>query len=305
MSAAWWQLTMDIPEPEVAEIEAELLEAGAVAVSFLEPEDATPIFAAGQYWPSTRCEALFDVAVHSRGQLEHWLRQRPWTDFHPQLEALADRDWVGLTQAGFPARRFGRLWIAPSWSELPDKDLVLRLDPGQAFGTGAHATTALCLHFLDAHIGGGETLMDYGCGSGILAIAALLLGARRAIAVDNDPLALEVARENARINGVADRLELYLPEQVPALRVPLLVANILANPLVDLAPTLIGYLTADASLALSGLLPEQEHFVRSAYAATIDFAEPIRADGWSLLSGRRKMPEHPSESRHGNHLSAL
>jgi len=305
MSGGWWQLRMDIPESEVAKIEAELLEAGAVALSFLEPETASPVFAAGQYWPSTRCEALFAAEVHSRAQLEHWLGQRPWADFRPRLEALADQDWVRATQASFPARRFGRLWVAPSWVELPGEDLVLRLDPGQAFGTGAHATTALCLHFLDQHIRGGEVVMDYGCGSGILAIAALLLGARRAVAVDSDPLALEVARENARINGVADRLALYLPEQVPTLRVPVLVANILAKPLVELAPTLVSRLAPEGSLALSGLLPEQEHLVQSAYAATVDFAAPVRTDGWSLLFGRRKSSEHPSESRHGSDLSAL
>lgn len=163
------------------------------------------------------------------------------------------------------------------------------MEPGRAFGTGAHPTTALCLQFLEKKICGGESVVDYGCGSGILAIAALKLGAGQATGVDTDPVALEVARENARQNGVDSGLRLFLPEEDDRSPVQVLVANILAEPLMALAPALAARVWEGGEIALSGILHAQETAVMAAYGAYFDFSAPQRDGDWSLLSGHRRM----------------
>lgn len=191
----------------------------------------------------------------------------------------------------FQPMRFGqRLWIVPSWHEAPDAQAVnLLLDPGLAFGTGTHPTTALCLEWLDAQALDGVQVLDFGCGSGILAIAALLLGAREAIGTDIDVQALEASRDNAGRNGIADaRLSLFLPEQLPALQADVLVANILAGPLVSLAPQLSGLIRPGGLLALSGILAEQGQEVADAYAEAFDLDPIVVRDGWVRISGRRR-----------------
>jgi ribosomal protein L11 methyltransferase len=209
-------------------------------------------------------------------------------------ETLDDQVWERAWMDDFAPMRFGeRLWIVPSWSESPDPGAVnLKLDPGLAFGTGTHETTALCLEWLDRADLKSKAVLDFGCGSGVLAIAALLLGAGNATGTDIDPQALTASEDNARNNGVADGLSLYLPENLPAdYRCDVLVANILAGPLIDLAGQLAGYCRPGGSLALSGILAEQAESVRAAYTPWFDLNPTTQQGDWVRIDGVRRKTE--------------
>ena len=188
--------------------------------------------------------------------------------------------------------RFGdRLWVCPAGQKPPVQDaVVLELDPGLAFGTGHHPTTALCLRWLDGADLGGRTLIDYGCGSGILALAGLKLGAARAIAVDHDPQALEATTANAAKNGLSARIQVRAPGDLPVAKAHILVANILAGPLVDLAPRLTCLVKPRGYLVLSGILTDQAESVAAAYRDDFDLEEPAVDEGWVRLTGRRRSP---------------
>jgi ribosomal protein L11 methyltransferase len=205
-----------------------------------------------------------------------------------RVTPVADADWVRLTQSQFdPIRVSERLWVVPTWHTPPDPDAInLVLDPGIAFGTGAHATTRLCLRWLEANVRGGEEVLDYGCGSGVLAIAAMKLGAGAATGVDIDPAAVAQARENARANGVSVRL---VAADTPLdLHADLVVANILANPLKLLAPALARHVRPGGRLALAGLLAEQAAEVSACYRPAFDLVVAAEEDGWALLAGKRR-----------------
>ncbi len=204
-----------------------------------------------------------------------------------RAELVGDEDWVRLSQAQFePIRISDRLWIVPSWAVAPDPDaLNLALDPGLAFGSGSHPTTRLCLRWLERTVRGGERILDYGCGSGILAIAALRLGAREALGVDVDPLALVAARANAARNRVDARF--VNPETAPDFQADLVAANILANPLILLAPRLAGYMNKGGRIALSGILETQAEEVMAAYASWFALRVSASDEGWALLEGLR------------------
>lgn len=204
------------------------------------------------------------------------------------VEEVGDTDWVRASQDQFaPIRVSERLWIVPSWHAAPDpRALNLRLDPGLAFGTGSHPTTRLCLRWLEARVHPGATVLDYGCGSGILAIAALMLGARAATGVDVDPAALEAARANAARNAVPARFvgtDLALPADAD-----LVVANILANPLIVLAPALAAHCRPGGRIALAGILAPQAPAVAAAYAEWCALAPFGAEDGWVCLEGVRR-----------------
>ena len=204
-----------------------------------------------------------------------------------RAEPVGDEDWVRLSQSQFePIRISEKLWIVPSWAKAPDAQAVnLVLDPGLAFGTGSHPTTRLCLKWLERTIRGGERVLDYGCGSGILAIAALRLGAREALGVDVDPLALVAARANAVRNRVDARF--VNTETAPDFQADLVAANILANPLILLAPLLAGYLSKGGRIALSGILGGQAEEVMAAYARWFAMRVGDKDQGWALLEGLR------------------
>jgi ribosomal protein L11 methyltransferase len=207
------------------------------------------------------------------------------------MALVSERDWVRETQSQFgPFQASPRLWVVPSWAALPPDALIpLRLDPGVAFGTGSHPTTRLCLHWLDATMRGGEHVLDYGCGSGILTIAAIKLGAARAVGVDIDPLALTASRENARLNRVA--AEFHDPAHLPAdFRADLVVANILARPLMLLAPVLVQALKPGGRLALAGILGEQAEAVAGAYRPALNLAVAAEEENWVLLAGEKSAP---------------
>ena len=200
---------------------------------------------------------------------------------------VEDEDWIRRSQAQFSPLRVGRLWIGASWHDAPAAGAhVVRIDPGLAFGTGSHPTTRLVLAFLDRSMRGGERVLDYGCGSGILAIAAAKLGAARVDAVDIDPQAVEVTRENARDNGVT--VQACLAEALEAGRYDVLVANILAQPLIALAPLVAARTAPGGRIALSGVLESQAEEVAQAYAAHYAMAIEAQEDFWALLCGVRR-----------------
>jgi len=241
-------------------------------------------------WSATRVTGLFsgDTDIDGlRSAINQALNRE--TGQQLQLEVLEDRDWERAWLERFRPMRFGkRLWICPSGHRVEQPDAaVVDLDPGLAFGTGTHPTTALCLEWLDGAALAGRTLIDYGCGSGVLAIAALKLGAAHAVGVDHDPQAILASRDNAQRNGVSERLELFLDRDFRATPAPLVVANILANVLVELQPRLDPLVAPGGELVLSGILREQAEEVIDAYRDTLRFDEPVERDGWVLLHALR------------------
>ncbi|MBK5962609.1 50S ribosomal protein L11 methyltransferase [Thiocystis minor] len=290
----WLQLSFNLPREQSETFSLNLEMAGALSITLgdagdepqLEPGPGeTPL------WSEITLTALFESDPETQSLVERLARNLAiQLGTVPRIERIEDRVWERVWLDTFKPTRFGRrLWVCPH-GQLPDDPnaVVVSLDPGLAFGTGHHATTALCLEWLDGASLAGKTVLDFGCGSGILAIAALKLGAARAIAVDHDPQALEATRANALTNGVADRLDIHPPEDLPDLNVDCVLANILAGPLIALAPRLTGLLRPQCDLVLSGVLAEQADSVRAAYADSIEL-DPIRIrEDWVLISGTRK-----------------
>lgn len=291
---SWLQLRLAISPEQAQTLEDALLGVGAVSVTFMDAEDQ-PIFepdlGTTPLWSRTHLLALFESDVDEANLLTHLelLVGGPLPEH--QLEHIEDQDWERSWMDNFHPMRFGqRLWIVPSWHAAPEPDAVnLLLDPGLAFGTGTHPTTALCLEWLDAQPLDGMQVLDFGCGSGILAIAALLLGAEHAVGTDIDVQALEASRDNAGRNGIGPaRFPLYLPEQLPQGQADVVVANILAGPLVALAPRIIERVKPGGRLALSGILLEQAEEVRSAYTSQFDLDPTAEKDGWVRITGVRR-----------------
>lgn len=240
-------------------------------------------------WPRARVSALFGAEADAEQVLASALDDTQAAALGEACrEPVAEADWVRLTQSQFAPTRAGRrLWVVPSWHEPPEPDAVnIRLDPGAAFGTGTHPTTRLVLAWLETTLRGGETVLDYGCGSGVLAIAALKLGAARAAGVDIDPLALEAAGYNAEANGVV--LACLSPDDDTGAPADVTVANILANPLRMLAPLLAAKTRAGGAIALSGVLAAQADEVIAAYAPYFGLAEAGCEEGWVCLAGVRR-----------------
>lgn len=290
----WVQVRLAITPEQAPTYEDALLEVGAVSVTFMDAEDQ-PIFepdlGTTPLWTHTHLLALFEDGTDEAALLAHLQLLTGGELPQHQVEIVEDQDWERSWMDNFKPMRFGRrLWIVPSWHEAPEPEAVnLLLDPGLAFGTGTHPTTALCLQWLDSQDLKDCNVLDFGCGSGILAIAALLLGARHAVGTDIDIQALEASRDNAGRNGIADELfPLYLPEQLPQVEADVLVANILAGPLVALAPQLSGLVKSGGRLALSGILAEQGEEVAAAYAQDFDLDPIATLDGWVRITGRRR-----------------
>ncbi|SDL43749.1 50S ribosomal protein L11 methyltransferase [Pseudomonas indica] len=290
----WLQVRLAITPEQAETYEDALLGVGAVSVTFMDAEDQ-PIFepdlGTTPLWSHTHLLALFEADVDPANLVAHLelLTGGPLPEH--QIERIEDQDWERSWMDNFQPMRFGRrLWIVPSWHAAPKPDAVnLLLDPGLAFGTGTHPTTALCLEWLDGQDLTGRQLLDFGCGSGILAIAALLLGAERAVGTDIDPQALEASRDNAERNGIAPaRFPLYLPEALPAEQADVVVANILAAPLVSLAPQITRLVRPGGLLVLSGVLAEQADEVRAAYQDAFELDPTAEKDGWVRISGRRR-----------------
>jgi len=300
---SWLTLIVDTDAAHAEALSDALLELGALSVDLLDADADTPdeqaIFGEpGEpppgVWLHNRVSALFDADRDVAGILRAasdsiGLAQLP---VH-RIETLADNDWVRLTQSQFePIPISPRLWIVPTWHTPTDPNAInIVLDPGLAFGTGSHPTTRLCLRWLDDHIQGGESVLDYGCGSGILAIAALKLGAACAVGVDLDAQAVTASRDNAIANRV-ENVRFYLPDAAndAEKRSPydLVVANILTNPLRLLAPLLADATRQGGQIVLSGILESQAQDVMNIYQQWFDLNPPVFEDGWSCLSGRKR-----------------
>jgi ribosomal protein L11 methyltransferase len=289
----WQQLSVATDQALADTVADRFSDHGALSVS-LEDEGDQPLLEPGPgetpLWNDTRVIALFEDGVDLDGiradLSRRFDRLGSW-----RVEVIQDQVWERAWLEHFHPMRFGRrLWIVPTGYAAPEQPDAIRvsLDPGLAFGTGTHPTTALCLEWLDSLTLTGQTVIDYGCGSGILAVAALLAGAGNAIGVDIDPQALAATKDNARKNRVAADLRICHPKHLPEFRADGLVANILAGPLIELAETLSRHVRPGGWLALSGILREQADGVRQAYEPWFAMEPPVFREKWTRLNGTRR-----------------
>lgn len=288
----WLQVRVCTDSARADAVEEAFNELGAVSITYEDAGDSPllePEPGAMPLWDSLRLVALFPDDVEP-AEIRAALAARGDADSEPEFESVTDREWERVWLDDWQPLQFGRrLWVAPLDAAIEQPDaVVVRLDPGLAFGTGTHATTALCLEWLERQSLAGGRVLDFGCGSGILAIAALLLGARAACAVDIDPQALEATRANAAVNAVADRLQTAEAEAAPDDRFDLVVANILAEPLMENAAWLAQHQPAGGRIALAGLLAEQAERVSDAFAPYYHVDRAGEREGWTLLEGLRR-----------------
>ena len=290
----WRQLTMDLGTLDADIVEAVFAAHGASAVTLTDAGDSPvlePSHGEMPLWPRTRITGLFAADADLDALLaELCATLAVGTPPRHHIETLGDRVWEREWLRDFAPMRFGRrLWISPTTAAVEDADaVVVELDPGLAFGTGTHETTALCLEWLDSLPLAGRTLLDIGCGSGILAIAGLKLDARAATGVDIDPQAITASRANAAANGVADRLALTTGIADVTGTFDVVVANILAAPLIELASIVAERTVHGGAVALSGILADQVGAVVDAYHHWFDFAAPLLLNDWACLTGKRR-----------------
>ena len=293
---AWLSVSLELPAEQVEALSDALLEAGAVSIDIADAgagsgaEEA--VFAdagvAPRPWKRSVVSALVTRGLDTAALVEAACARAGIAMPQWRVREVADEDWVRASRDELaPVRISPRLWIVPSWRQAPDPHAVtIVLDPGLAFGTGHHPSTRLCLRWLERVVRGGESVLDFGCGSGILAIAAMKLGAARADGVDIDEQALLAARRNAMHN----RVQATFHSAADALQQParIVVANILAHPLIVLAPLLARLTARNGRLALAGLLAREAGEVRAAYAPWFDFEAPAEDEGWAVVSGVRR-----------------
>ncbi|MBP4066021.1 MULTISPECIES: 50S ribosomal protein L11 methyltransferase [Aeromonas] len=288
----WIQIRINATAKTADKVSNMLLGRGAQAVTFMDAKDVPvyePMPGETPLWGETEVMGLFDAETDPAPTIA-FFQQIFGEDVGYKVELLEDKDWVREWMDHFHPMQFGeRLWICPSWRDVPNPDAVnVMLDPGLAFGTGTHPTTALCLQWLDGLDLAGKTVVDFGCGSGILGIAALKLGAARVIGIDIDPQAIQASRDNAERNGVADQIELYLPADQPQdVEADVVVANILAGPLRELAPLIAGHGKAGSLMALSGVLESQAPELETIYGQWFEMDPTAVKEEWCRLSGRK------------------
>ena len=288
----WIHLSIDI-DSHYTELAASIFELyGALSVTLQDAADEPllePAPGEQPLWQAIRVVALFPADFSYDRLLKTLQAELQAPDTRLTVEVLEDRDWSNTWRDSFQAMCFGRrLWVCPAGESPPDPGaVVISLDPGLAFGTGTHTTTALCLEWLDANPPPGKCVIDYGCGSGILAIGAHKLGAVSVQAVDIDPQALTAARENAVRNDITRDFDVMPPQALPATPVELVLANILANPLIELADDLSRRVRPGGRIVLTGILEEQAGEVMAAYQSMFGFADPLILDVWVLLDGTR------------------
>ncbi len=267
--------------------------AGAQAVTYMDAQDVPiyePPIGSTQLWSNTVVTGLFEADIDPF-KIVRFIEKNMGGEVICKVEQLEDKDWVREWMDHFHPMQFGkRLWICPSWCDIPDPNAVnVMLDPGLAFGTGTHPTTAMCLEYLDGADLKDQVVIDYGCGSGILAVAALKLGAREVIGIDIDPQAVQATLDNAQRNGVSDRIKVYLSADRPKdIKADYLVANILAGPLRELAPDIATLVKDNGHLALSGILETQAQEVSLCYSQWFNMDPLCTKEEWCRLSGIRK-----------------
>jgi ribosomal protein L11 methyltransferase len=294
------ELSLTVRAEQQPSVEDALEELGALSITLRDADAETPdeqaIFEPGvgelPLWPTITLNALFDADADRRGLTEALSDLLPWLEpAQLAFTQVEDQDWERAWMDQFQPMAFGRrLWIYP-WNIEPPADdgvVVVRLDPGLAFGSGTHPTTALCLEWLDSLDLSGKSVTDFGCGSGILAIAALKLGAKSAVGVDNDPQALTASIDNAERNAVADRLTVFLPEDFDGAPADVFVANILAGPLGELAPVFAAAARPGAPFAISGILDGQQDELLARYGEWFDELRVDKREDWVRISGHRR-----------------
>lgn len=286
----WIQLRINTTNELAEQISEQLEESGAVSVTFQDTYD-NPVFeplpGETKLWGNTDVVGLYDAQI----DIDELKAILNLDQYSYKIEQLEDKDWEREWMDNFHPMQFGkRLWICPSWRDIPDPNAVnVMLDPGLAFGTGTHPTTALCLTWLDSLDLNNKIVIDYGCGSGILAIAALKLGAKRVIGVDIDPQAIQASRDNAERNNVSENIELYLAKDLPNnLQADVVVANILAGPLKELEPQINNLVKTNGKLGLSGILATQSQSVYEAYQTHFELDPIIEQEEWCRITGKKK-----------------
>jgi ribosomal protein L11 methyltransferase len=291
---AWHSLSVITDEhtaPKVADFFDSL---GAVSVTYMDAEDEPvyePAIGETKIWTNTQVVALYELdfdpetikasvqTQFANANLQQW-----------QYEYIDDRAWERAWMEHYHPMKFAdSLWVCPTGQEqVKDNTVCLTLDPGLAFGTGTHPTTAMCLEWLASHNVNDKTIIDYGCGSGILAVAAILLGAKVAHALDIDPQAITATHDNALKNNVTESIHCYLPEQFPVMQADIVLANILAKPLIDLAASISALVITGGALVLSGILAEQAQSVLDAYSAHFDFQPLTQQEDWVRLDAIKR-----------------
>ena len=291
------QITIAVNDHLAERLADALMEHGALSAAiedaYAGTENEQAIFGepgmpAAQIWQQSKVIALFGEHDEAAAAVKAAAQECGLKDLSYDSETLEDQDWVRLTQSQFdPIQISERLWITPSWHKAPEGNAVnLQLDPGLAFGTGSHPTTRLCLKWLDTQLKGGESVLDYGCGSGILTIAALKLGAGSAVGVDIDEQAIRASNDNAAQNNV--QAYFYLPDGLPQGQFDVVVANILANPLRMLGEMLAARTKQGGRIVLSGLLAEQSEELGEIYSQWFDIEPAETEEGWARLSGVKR-----------------
>jgi ribosomal protein L11 methyltransferase len=291
------QVNIVVPSSHAELLSDELMEVGALSTAIEDAYAGTdkeqPIFdepnePSAEIWEQSLIIAMFDADTDVDAAVALLPENmRPVKEAYT-VTSVADQDWVKLTQSQFdPIHVSERLWITPTWHEAPtDGSINIELDPGLAFGTGSHPTTFLCLRWLDANMPQGAAVLDYGCGSGILAITAAKLGAGKVVGVDIDKQAIRASHDNAAQNQV--NIEVYLPDEQPEGQFDVVVANILANPLRMLGQMLAGRVKTDGQIVLSGILAEQVEEISALYQQWFDMKPATIQDGWACLFGIKR-----------------
>ena len=291
---AWHQISVITQEniaPKLADYFSDL---GAVSVTYMDAEDEPvyePAIGETKIWSNTQVIALYELDADPELIKSQVYKQFNHDDLHDWVyEAIADQEWERAWMEYYKPMKFAdRLWVCPTDQEQVESGTVcLTLDPGLAFGTGTHPTTALCLEWLASHKLSAKTVIDYGCGSGILAVASVLLGAKVAHAVDIDPQAITATESNALKNKVEDKIKTYLPEQFTPFQADIVLANILAKPLIDMAEQICALVVSGGSLVLSGILHEQAESVINAYQREIIFSPLVQQEDWIRLEGIKR-----------------
>jgi ribosomal protein L11 methyltransferase len=300
---SWAEIVIEVPRAHAEQLSDALMEAGALSVSVEDADEGTeaerPLFGEPgiepeqHAWERSRVVALADAAADHASLVHESCWHCELADLPFTLRNVADQDWVRVTQSQFDPIHIGqKIWVVPSWHDAPEPDaLILELDPGLAFGTGSHPTTRLCMEWLEQNVAAGQSLLDYGCGSGILAMLAHKLGAAPVDGVDIDPQAIISARDNGNRNHCTD-INWFLPEvfgtERDNTRYDIVAANILSSPLKLMAPMLSGRVAPGGAMVLSGVLARQADEVIASYAAHIKLSVWAEREGWVALAGHKE-----------------